>query len=337
MLSIAKGYSTDYLTDEVARGRESYYVDAAAGGMEPAGQWYGAGAEALGLRGEVDAAVLEAVYRDLGDPRGGELPITRPNYRSAEDLHAGYLKAEPGATPERRAELWKQAQDRARQPVAFLDATFSAPKSVSVVGVAFERAAVEAEQRGAVEEAAAWRAHVEAVEEAVRVGARASVEYLQEVAGYSRTGNRDAMRWIGAHRFVVAGFLQHDSRERDPQLHVHQAILNAVECDDGKWRTLDGQALYEHRPAAGAVGERAMEAHLAQTLGLRFATRPDGQAREVVGVADDVVAMFQRAYAGDRGARAAALRGVAAGARPRAERVGAVPAGPARHAADPTA
>jgi len=91
---------------------------------------------------------------------------------------------------------------------------------------------------------------------------------------------------------VVAQFLQHDSRDRDPQLHVHQAVLNAVECDDGKWRTLDGAAVYLHRPAAGAVGERAMEEYLSRTIGLRFETRPDGKAREVVGVSAAVMDMF---------------------------------------------
>ncbi len=36
---------------------------------EPAGLWYGAGADELGLRGEVDAELMEAVYTHLLDPR----------------------------------------------------------------------------------------------------------------------------------------------------------------------------------------------------------------------------------------------------------------------------
>jgi hypothetical protein len=79
---------------------------------------------------------------------------------------------------------------------------------------------------------------------------------------------------------VVAQFLQHDSRDRDPQLHVHQAILNRVLCADGLWRALDGQALFLHKAAAGAVAERVMETYLTWTLGIRFETRPDGRARE---------------------------------------------------------
>ena len=50
MLTIRKGYDTDYLNDAVATGREGYYTGAVAAG-EPAGRWYGAGAELLGLSG----------------------------------------------------------------------------------------------------------------------------------------------------------------------------------------------------------------------------------------------------------------------------------------------
>lgn len=306
MLSIATGYSTSYLTSEVASGREGYYVDATEAGHEPAGQWYGTGAAELGLSGEVDAALLEAVFSKLRDPRDpaahdrerwGEaagLPMTRPQYRTAEEIHRDLLAVEPHATPEHRDELWALAQGKERQAVAFFDATFSAPKSVSVLGVAFERAAVEAERRGEVEEAAVWRTHHQAVEEAVMVGARASVSYLEEMAGYSRAGKHGsgADRWIDGGRFVVAQFLQHDSRDRDPQLHVHQAILNGMQCADGKWRTLDSKALYLHKPAAGAIGERAMEEYLTRVLGARVETRPDGKAREVVGVGADVRDMF---------------------------------------------
>lgn len=293
MLSIAKGYSTRYLSDQVARGRENYYSDAVDTAGEPAGQWYGAGAAALGLSGEVDAEVLEQLYTKMQHPGGGSMPMTRPQFRTAEEWHADLLAAAgDGVTPERRDELWDEAQSRARQALSFYDVTFSAPKSVSVLGIAFERAADEAEAAGDHAAARAWRTHHRAVEEAVQAGARASISYLEGVAGYSREGPRDATRWIDAHQFVVAGFLQHDSREGDPQLHVHQAIFNGVECADGKWRTLDGKALYLHRPAAGAVGERVMEAYLAAALGVRFETRADGMSREVVGVSARLQELF---------------------------------------------
>ncbi|MGH3991296.1 MAG: relaxase domain-containing protein, partial [Pseudonocardiaceae bacterium] len=57
MLSYYSGHSIDYLTDAVAAGRESYYTQATAEG-EPPGRWWGAGAEQLGLTGEVDNEVI---------------------------------------------------------------------------------------------------------------------------------------------------------------------------------------------------------------------------------------------------------------------------------------
>jgi hypothetical protein len=90
----------------------------------------------------------------------------------------------------------------------------------------------------------------------------------------------------------VASFFQHDSRDHDPQLHIHNAILNRVQGTDGQWRTLDSRAVHKFRGAAGAVGERTMEAHLTHALGVRVATRPDGKAREIVGIAVRAMELF---------------------------------------------
>ncbi|MGH3827633.1 MAG: MobF family relaxase, partial [Pseudonocardiaceae bacterium] len=305
MLSVAKGYDTRYLTDAVGGGREGYYTGAVAAG-EPAGLWYGAGAVELGLAGEVDAELLEALYSHLRDPRHdaahdrerwGQAPLlggAHRVYRSASEVYADALAREPGADPVRRAELLALAERSARQAVTFFDGTFSAPKSVSVLGVAFERQANDARAAGDLEAAQAWAVLQRAVEDAVLAGARASVDYLQEMAGYSRTGDHGGSggRWADAHTFVVAQFLQHDSRDRDPQLHVHQAILNRVLCADGKWRAIDGAGIFAHKPAASAIGDRVMEAHLVWSLGVRFATREDGKAREVVGVSEDIRELF---------------------------------------------
>jgi conjugative relaxase-like TrwC/TraI family protein len=305
VLSIAKGYDTTYLTDAVSAGREGYYTGAVAAG-EPAGLWYGAGADELGLAGEVDAELMEAVYGSLLDPRdpaahdrarwGEAAPLAagHRHYRCADDIYTDLREREAGAGPERRAELRAQAERSARQAVSFYDVTFSAPKSVSVVGVAFERMANDARAAGDLAAAEAWGALTKTVEDAVLAGSRAAVDYLQDVAGYSRIGHHGggAGRWTDAHAFVVAQFLQHDSRDRDPQLHVHQAILNRVRCADGVWRSVDSRALHAHRGAAGAIAERVMEAYLDQAVGVWFEARPDGRAREIVGVSEEMRERF---------------------------------------------
>lgn len=323
MLSLNNGYQTEYLTKAVAGGREGYYTNATLENGEPPGVWYGGGASELGLRGEVDTDAMERVYGRFLDPRhpdfrssDGESEADRrlgnapPAFRTADEVYSTLIASEPDASPERRNELKHQAERTARQAVMFIDATFSAPKSVSVVACAFERLendAVRAADRAAaagdggtaaekLREAEAWRTHRERVEAAVMAGARAAIDYLQEHAGYTRVGHHggNAGRWTDAHRFTVAQFLQHDSRDRDPQLHVHNAILNRVQTPDGKWLTLDSRAIHRHRGAAGAVAERVMEAHLARDLGLRIETRADGKAREIVGVPADVIDLFSQ-------------------------------------------
>ncbi|GAA3224617.1 hypothetical protein GCM10017691_12760 [Pseudonocardia petroleophila] len=317
MLSIHRGHSVRYLTDEVATAREGYYTGAVAAG-EPPGLWWGKGAESLGLAGEVDADLMEAVYTRLLDPRdpaahdrttwdeAEALAAGHRKYRSAEQIYATLLEANREAGPEERAALRAQAGRSARQAVTFIDVTFSAPKSVTVTGLAFERAANDARLGGDGEAARAWDTHAQAVEDAMMAGTRAGLAYLQEHAGYSRVGHHGggAGRWIDAHEFVVAQFFQHDSRERDPQWHIHNAILNRVLCSDGNWRTVDGRAIDEHKAAAAAIAERVMEAHLAQSLGVRVETRPDGKAREVVGVDRDLMDLYssRRAQIGPKAA-----------------------------------
>jgi conjugative relaxase-like TrwC/TraI family protein len=296
MLSVGFGHDVHYLTASVTSGREGYYTSATDAGGEPPGQWYGTGAAELGLVGEADTATVEMVYHRLQDPRDSSSTLGAPHkkFRSAEELHRQLLEEEGPSTPERRQELWVEAQSRSRQAVAFTDVTLNAPKSISVLGVALERAAVEAERRGEVKAAQAWRTHHRAVEESAMVGARAALDYLEEVAGYGRVGKHGAGadRWQDSHRWVASMWLQHDTREHDPHLHVHMAILNKQLCADGKWRGLDNMAIKLHRAAASAISERAMEEYLSATLGVRFETRPDGKAREIVGVDKDVMDLF---------------------------------------------
>jgi hypothetical protein len=302
VLTISSGHSAAYLLDAVATGRENYYTGAVAAG-EPPGRWYGTGADALGLSGLVDHQDMTALYERFLDPRderfrdpqqwdqAATLGHTGRRYRTEEELYDAALDAEPDASPERRAELRLDAGQRARRNVAFLDATFSVQKSVTVLHAAFEAQEVAARKAGDHEAAKAWGRYRAAVEDSIWAGNRALLDYLAEHAGYSRIGHHGgaAGRFIDAHDWTVASFFQHDSRDHDPQLHIHNAILNRVEGADGEWRTVDGRAVYAFRGAAAAVGERTMEEHLTRALGVRFATRPDGKAREILGVPREVI------------------------------------------------
>ncbi len=129
------------------------------------------------------------------------------------------------------------------------------------------------------------------------------LSYLQREAGYSRAGyhSKDSGRYVDAHEWVIASFAQHTSRDNDPQLHVHNAILNRVLRDDplaarpGRrlaWRTLDGAALYAARPAAGAIAERTLAERLTQNLGVEIIARPDGNGWEIAGISEDARELF---------------------------------------------
>jgi conjugative relaxase-like TrwC/TraI family protein len=297
VLSISSGYSPDYLLKEVATGRENYYTGAVAEG-EPPGRWWGSGAELLGLRGLVDAQDMRAVYERFLDPR--EEGFTDParwdevytlghpgrRYLSEDELYAQALEREPDADAERKMELRVEAGKMARRNVAFFDLTFNVQKSVTLLHSAFEAQQVAAQHAGQDEIAAAWGQFRQAVEDAIWAGNNAMLAYLNANAGYSRIGHHGgaAGRWIDAPGWVVASFFQHDSREHDPHLHIHNAFLNRVLGDDGVWRTVDSRALFKLQRAAAAVGERTMEERLTHALGVLLATRPDGKAREVVGI-----------------------------------------------------
>jgi conjugative relaxase-like TrwC/TraI family protein len=305
VLSLSSGHSADYLTGAVAAGRESYYTGAVAAG-EPPGRWYGRGAVGLGLAGDVNAQDMTALYQHFIDPRypafrdpgqwadAQRLGHAGRRYLTAEQLYKAALDAEPDATPERREELRLDAAKRARSNVSFIDATFSVQKSATVLHAAFEAQEVASRSAGDHKAADAWAAYRGAVEAAIWAGNNAALDYLAEHAGYTRAGHHGGSggRFVDAHDWTIASFFQHDNRDHDPQLHIHNAVLNRVRGADGEWRTLDARSMYLHRAAAAAVGERTMEEHLTASLGVRFATRPDGKAREIVGIAPEVLDLF---------------------------------------------
>jgi conjugative relaxase-like TrwC/TraI family protein len=308
---MSKGYDPTYLTDAVATGREGYYTGAQAAG-EPAGRWHGAGAEALGLTGEVDAETMTALFAHRIDPRdpaaqsmatwGEAATLGRKGkaFKNAEEIYAGLLARYPGAGPEQRAELRAQAGRSTQQNVAFYDLTLNAPKSWTVLWVACERsandaraAATAARAAGEVGEATrldararVWAGRASDIEESLMVGHRAALDYMADHAGFVRAGRHGGGqgKWLDAHQLVTAQFLQHDSRAKDPHLHVHGAVLNLAESPDGQWRRLDGKGIYREKPAASAVADRVAEAELVARLGVRVETRPDGKSREIVGI-----------------------------------------------------
>jgi hypothetical protein len=157
-------------------------------------------------------------------------------------------------------------------------------------------AAGQARQAGDHVKAAALDGEAQAIEDALLDAVREGLELLEAMACYVRTGHhsRDTGEWRDGKGLVATSWLHTISRDGDPQLHVHLAILNAVQRADGaddKWRAADGQHFYQLRHLYGVTVDRAFDQRL---LGMGYAMteRADGNGAEIGGVSQQVMDRF---------------------------------------------
>lgn len=239
----------------------------------------------------------------LGDaPRNYEKAYEK---RLEKNLAAAEARAPGGAlSPEQVKAIEINTRKEAPSAKLYYDLTFSAPKSWSVAHAALQVKAAEAREAGDMETAQEFSRKADQLWDCWKAGVQAGLEHMQDEAGYTRKGHHGASKdgrtsgeYVKADQFIVAAFAQHTSRQDDPQLHVHAAVLNKVRCVDvdpvtGRerevWRALDGTGLFRHKQAAGHLAERVAEQELERVLGWRVQMRPDGKAREIVGVDQDL-------------------------------------------------
>lgn len=213
----------------------SYYLD----GEEPPGRWWGQATEHLGLHGQVDPEAFLAVMAGR-DPATGEDLGRRFGERSVR----GY------------------------------DATFSAPKSVSLlfaVGGDLVRDQVV-------------EAHDEAVESVLG--------WLEEHA-HTRLRRHGHIMTVDSGGLVVGLFRQHTSRRLDPQLHVHAVIANRVPAPDGRWLALDARTLMIDQRTSSALYQACLRSELTSRLGVEWETPEHGIA-EIAGIPKEVLAEFSQ-------------------------------------------
>jgi conjugative relaxase-like TrwC/TraI family protein len=184
-----------------------------------------------------------------------------------------FFLAEHGREPIDARELTGQIARDARprtQTVAGYDLTFSPVKSVSTLWAAAEPAMA----------AVIERAHQAAVKDALT--------FIEKHALFTRTGPQ-GIRQVNVRGLVAVAFTHRDSRAGDPDLHTHVAVANKVQTLDGRWLSIDGRVLFKANLAASEAYNTALEQHLRDTLGLRFAERPGTDPvkrpiREIIGV-----------------------------------------------------
>lgn len=260
-------------------------------------------------KGSEEYAKAEATIRKAA--RLGTAPKTYEKAfekRFAAAVEAAEQRSAGELTPEQIKSIELGVRKEAPSATLYYDLTFSAPKSWSVYHASLQVKAAQAREAGDLEAAEHWAGQAEEVWGAWTTGVQAGIEHMQDEAGYSRAGHhggkvsgRTSGRFVEAHEFTAAAFKQHTSRNDDPQLHVHVAVLNKVKTIDidpatGQerevWRALDGSGLFKHKQAAGHLAERVAEQELERRLGVRVQMRPDGKAREIVGISQDLCDQF---------------------------------------------
>jgi conjugative relaxase-like TrwC/TraI family protein len=306
-VTIATGFDVDYYLDQVG---VDYYLTAAG---EPPGIWAGRGAEALGLRGKVGAdeaskETMRALFHYGIGPDGVPLATrqrapkyqARAVYAQIEEAIAKRVAARGRfATPEEKRAIRLQERARGKTATPYYDMTFSAEKSVSLMYAGLLAAARQARDQGDERGAERLRADAERVEAAVMAGADRMLEVAEQRGAIVRTGHHSATsgEYRDAAGFVAVKFLQHTSREDDPQLHVQSTILNKAQRDDKaesgdeKWRALDARPLFRDR-LGYAAHAGAAEAQALARLGLPLVKREDGNGFEVGGVGQDTMAAY---------------------------------------------
>jgi conjugative relaxase-like TrwC/TraI family protein len=244
MLNISKplssGQAQTYHKLEFTAETANYYKQDGA----VQGQWQGQLAERMGLRG----AVTPEEFARLTEGRHPQTDEQMVQHREAHEY-----KNPDGSTT-------KAVEHRAGW-----DATFSAPKSVSLTAL------VGGDER-------VGAAHREAVTAA-----------LTELERYTqaRIGGNNPAETTG--KFIAAKFEHDTARPVDgyaaPQLHTHAVIFNVTEREDGSTRALQPQSFFDSQNFATAVYQSALTYRL-RNLGYEIEAGKSG-APEINGYSQE--------------------------------------------------
>src|SRR5581483_8776920 len=109
--------------------------------------------------------------------------------RAEAETAARVAEAGPYATERELEEIRLKAAAKQRNSVPFFDYTLSMAKSISVTHASYLAAARQAHEGGDAAQVARCMRQVDAIEEAVREGARQVVRSAERSAGYIRTGH----------------------------------------------------------------------------------------------------------------------------------------------------
>src|SRR3989441_6940402 len=237
--ALSGGQANTYYQQDYANKKENYYSERG----EVNGNWIGQLAEEWGLTGEVTSEQYARLVAGQ-DPNTGEQLIRFVPSREAVNNYGEEI-----TTSEHRAG-W--------------DATFSAPKSVSLAAL------VGDDERVRV-------AHRESVEKALEVFER----YIQARGG----GKQPAIttgKMIAARFEHTAARPDHENGYAAPQLHTHVVIMNMTKTEQGEIRSVQPLELYRTQQYATAI-YRTNLAEKLQSLGYQIEVDQRTGAPEIKG------------------------------------------------------
>jgi conjugative relaxase-like TrwC/TraI family protein len=241
--ALTAGQATKYYEAEYTNARESYYSQA----ENIDGEWCGKLAKEWALEGAVDKDVF-ARLTEGQDPRTGEQLIRHITVKEYENQYG---------------EKVKNSEHRAGY-----DATFSAPKSVSLAALVGDDHRIRDAHRTAVKTA------------------------MGELENYTqaRMGGKTPAQTT---RNFAAALFEHDSARPDketgyaaPQLHTHAVIFNLTRLDDGPIKPIQPIELYRSQKYATAI-YRAVLGEQLQKLGYEVEVDPRTGAPEIKGFSEE--------------------------------------------------
>jgi conjugative relaxase-like TrwC/TraI family protein len=240
MLTISKplsaGQAQTYHEKEFTAKEQNYWSQRGV----TAGEWQGQLAAPFGLAGAVSAEDFAKLSQGQHPQTGEQLVRQRASYEY-QDADGKTIK-----TMEHRAG-W--------------DATFSAPKSVSLTAL------VGGDER---------------VREAHRESVRIALDQLEHYT-QARIGGNHPPETTG--KFIAAKFEHDTARPVDgyvaPQLHTHAVVFNVTERDNGQSRAIQPQSLFASQQFATAIYQSELTYRLRQ-LGYEITTGRSG-APEIKG------------------------------------------------------
>ncbi|HMS87060.1 MAG TPA: MobF family relaxase, partial [Acidimicrobiales bacterium] len=213
---------------------------------EEPGRWRGGQGEALGLAGTVDTDQLETLLAGHDPTSGRQLGSPLADRYKADGT---VIKA-----------------------VAGYDATFSAPKSLSV-----------------------WWALTgdPGLLHAHDVAVAAVLDHLEAHGSTTRIRRNGSRAFVDTGGLTMATFRQSTSREDDPQIHTHAVISTKVQAADGRWYALDARYLKRKQRALGGIYQSVLRAELAHRCGVEWGPIIDGQA-ELAAMPDELLDAFSK-------------------------------------------